>query len=166
MRHALFPVGRATGMPVLILDLNADDGTIILMHIPIRLLGNLGKKEVHILEILRIIRSKRQFASLFFLHQPVWETAVPALSVCPRTDTQPYFHPGFLTAAQKRLQIPSTGEIPLTFRFLMVDPKHVRSNDVYTALLHLLKCCFPFLFRIAGEMEFSHDGQDRSGVAG
>lgn len=166
MRHALFPVGRTSGMPVLILDLNADDGTAILMHIPIRLLGNLGKKDVHILQILWIIRPKSQFSPLFFLHQPVREATVPALSVRPRTDTQPYFHPGFLTAVQKRLQIPSAGEIPLTFRFLMVDPKHVRSNDVYAALLHLLKCCFPFPFRIAGEMEFSHDGQDRSVVAG
>ena len=166
MRHALFPVGRTSGMPVLILDLNTDDGTSVLMHIAIRLLGNLGKKDVHILQILRIIRSKRQFAPLFFLHQPVWETAVPALSMCPRTDTQPYFHSGFLTALQKRRQISSAGEIPLTFRFLMVDPKHVRSNDVHTALLHILKCCFPFPYRIAGEMEFSHDGQDWSVVAG
>lgn len=66
MRHALFPVGRTSGMPVLILDLNTDDGTSVLMHIAIRLLGNLGKKDVHILQILRIIRSKRQFAPLFF----------------------------------------------------------------------------------------------------
>ena len=166
MRHALFPVGRATGMPVLILDLDANDGTIVLMHIPIRLLGNLGKKEVHILEILWIIRSKRQFAPLFFLHQPVWETAVPALSVCPRTDTQPYFHPGFLTATQKRLQISSAGKIPLTFRFLMMDPEDISGCDLHSAQFHILQGRSPLLFRVTGEMELSHDWQDWTAVAG
>lgn len=153
-------------MPVLILDLNTDDGTSVLMHIAIRLLGNLGKKDVHILQILRIIRSKRQFAPLFFLHQPVWETAVPALSMCPRTDTQPYFHSGFLTALQKRLQISSAGEIPFSFRFLMMDPEDISSCDLHSAQFHILQGRSPLLFRVTGEMELSHDWQDWTAVAG
>ena len=153
-------------MSVFILDLYTNDRTAILMHIPFRQLCDFGKKDIDISQILWIVRPQSQFSPSFLLHQPVREATVPALSVRPRTDTQPYFHPGFLTAVQKRLQIPSAGEIPLTFRFLMVDPKHVRSNDVYAALLHLLKCCFPFPFRIAGEMEFSHDWQDWTAVAG
>ena len=153
-------------MSVFILDLYTDDRTAVLMHIPFRLLCDFGKKDIDISQILWIVRPQSQFSPSFLLHQPVREASVSALSMGPRTDAEPYLHSHFPTAVKKGFQVPPFGKIPFSFRFLMMDPEDISGCDLHSAQFHILQGRSPLLFRIAGEMEFSHDGQDRSVVAG
>ena len=164
VRHAFFSVRGAAGMSVLILNLDSDHRTAVLIHEACCLLTDLCKKFIHQCQIYRIVCASTQFPLFLFLHQPVRKTAVSALSVRPGADAQPYFQVGLLTAGQKIMQISPAGEIPLSLCLLMVDPEHIGGNNFHSTLLHIMQRRFPLCLRVTGKMKLSHNRQNRSAV--
>ena len=165
MFHSLWVLSRSTTtMPVLIFNLYSDNTAAILVHKACCLLTYLSVKLVHKRKIFVIIFTKPKFSSSFHIDKPVRKTSVSALSMRPRPDAQPHLHSGSLTAGKKITKASVTFKIPLTLRFLMMNPEHICRNNLYSATLHIVKCTLQFFFGIPRKMKFTHNRKNRSTI--
>ena len=167
-------IRRSSCMAIFVLQLNANNRTSILAHFTFNLLCKPCPELLYILHIQGIICSCLMFpgCSLYIAqtimsklcYQPVRETAVSRLTMCPGSDTQPYRHIQLLTKLQKRPDIPASAKIPFSLVFFMVIPEYISSQNIYPACLHFQNRFFPLRRHPSGEMKFSHNRQHRSAI--
>src|SRR5262249_22717337 len=105
---------------VFIFQLHADDRTAILEEESLGLLADLTIETRNILEIDRIIFSRRGFRE-----EPVRQAAVPHLAVRPGTDANP--HVQFVLGAEldETAQVALSRPVKLPFDLLVMNPENI-----------------------------------------
>ena len=145
---------------VLVVDLHADNRAAVLIEESFDLCENFVVKFLRIAEIFFVVVA--QIA--IFREQPVRIPAVADLAVIPGTDAQQHSEPGLLAELDEVAQIPASRPIEAAFDFLVIDPEHVRRDDVDAARLHLRERALPIFSLETRIVDLAHDRQPRLAI--
>ena len=125
--------GLTAYMTIFIFNLDPDDRSAVLIHLPFYLLIQRLPVPSRQRKIRRIIAAKRDL----LFQQPVRKSTVSHFSMAPWSDPQEHRKIQFLTDSQKLSNIPASGKIIYAFLFLMVDPECIGGNYRNSSCFHL-----------------------------
>ena len=164
--HVCFPFfsGSSAHMTILILNLYHRDRAIVRQKKALRLLCNFPVEFPDIAKIFRIVGSCCQLPFLLLLHQPVRESAVSNLSVCPRSDSQNAVKPASLYGLKKFPKVTVSGKIPFPFHLFMMNPDGICRHQVHSSGFHLIQLFLPSSAGNPAVMDLPHQRKPRSVV--
>ena len=153
--------GQTSTVSVFIFHLNTKHRPSLFPEKTVRLPVNFLEKPLHIRQVKRLICP--HFDSLF-LNQPVRESSIPALAMTPWTNPQKHRHFTLPADFQKFPKVPLPFKIPFSFLFLMVNPEHICSQNLYFSSFHFFNFFFPEFASEPGKMKLSHYRNPRPAV--
>src|SRR5580704_18158584 len=120
--------GIRPSLAVFILQLHADDRTIVVPVEALQLFADLAVKALDVRQIGGVVG-----AHFRFREHPIWKPAIARFAVDPRADAHDHVHPTLSAQLHKMPEVSLPGPIELAFDLFVMNPENVRGDYLHSA---------------------------------